>query len=280
MAKRVPTDTHMDHMIRTLLHVHTDYSHDSDASLRDVVAAARRERIDCVSITDHDDIRAALALRRGGEIRVIVGEEISTAQGHLIGLFLHEHIRPGLPATTTARLIHEQGGVVLAPHPYSTLCDSSLRRACELVAGQLDAVEVFNAQNPLPWQDGRAARFAARHGLPGYVGGDSHLRDWPMAPCYQIMPDFSDGASFLAALRQATFVRRRHPLGYLVRSAWGILSSKLIGRRPAAFGANCLPENRSGARQGRAAEGCVDGIAEAGDVCGAVVGDASEPDRM
>ncbi|MCG3125325.1 MAG: hypothetical protein CHACPFDD_00143 [Phycisphaerae bacterium] len=240
-------------MIRTLLHVHTDYSHDSDASLSDIVSAVKREGIDCVSITDHDDIRGALALQRGGEIRVIVGEEISTAEGHLIGLFLHEHIPPGLPASATARLIHDQGGVVLAPHPFSILCDSSLGRACESIAPQLDAVEIFNAQNPLPWQDWRAARFAERHGLTGYVGGDSHLRDWPLAPCYQIMPNFSDAASFLAALRQATFVCRRHPPGYLVRSALGILSSKLTGRRPAGFGANQLgdasPDSRTDSGQ-------------------------------
>ena len=77
-------------LIKTVFHIHTDYSDDSNLSCKALYAEARRANVDCVVITDHDSIEGAVRLREIAResLRVIIGEEISTTDGHLIGLFL------------------------------------------------------------------------------------------------------------------------------------------------------------------------------------------------
>ena len=148
--------------LKTVIHVHTHYSYDSDRSPEDLVRAARRAGVDCVAVTDHNEIAGALAARALGGVQIIVGEEITSADGHIIGLFLHERVPPGLSAEATAQRIHDQGGLVLAPHPFTILCDRSLGpHALARLRPWLDAVEVCNAQDFLPWENARARRYAA-----------------------------------------------------------------------------------------------------------------------
>ena len=80
---------------KTVLHVHTDYSPDSNCPPEELVALAKQQGVDCIAITDHDEIAGALAAQAVGGVRSIVGEEVSTADGHLIGLFLKECVPPG-----------------------------------------------------------------------------------------------------------------------------------------------------------------------------------------
>lgn len=238
--------------LKTVIHVHTDYSFDANASPREVVEAARRQSVDCVAITDHNTIAGALEAQRIGGVRVIVGEEISTSEGHVIGLFLTERIPPKLSAEHTARRIRAQGGLVFAPHPAAALCEDSLRwSTLERLRPWLDAVEVANAQNPFVWEDARARRFARRHGLPSYVGADTHVRGH-LAVAYQLVPDFAGPAEFLAGLRKAALVPGRFGVGYFAvmgaRHAWG-----LVSRRPVCgFGANMRAASRPEAGAGPA----------------------------
>jgi len=231
--------------LRVAIHLHTHYSYDSNQSPADILAAAERERIDVVAITDHDEIDGAceareLSERGGSRVRVIVGEEVSSRDGHLIGLFMQRRIEPGLSAEETIAAIREQGGVVLAPHPFSTLCDNSLRANAERVAPLIDAMEIHNAQNPLPWQDAAAARFARERGITPFVGCDGHIRG-QLAPAYQTMPAFRGSVEFLASLRQAklTFGRYgpRYFLGMIGRHVWDCV----FPRRLPGFGSK-LPD--------------------------------------
>ncbi len=68
-------------------------------------------------MTDHDTIEGALRLKELSDLPVIVGEEIMTAQGELIGLFLREPVPPGMSAVETVEAIRGQGGLVYLPHP-------------------------------------------------------------------------------------------------------------------------------------------------------------------
>ncbi len=219
--------------IKVVIHAHTHYSHDSNRSPAELIRDAEREGIDCIAITDHDLIVGALEARDlSGRVRVIVGEEISTADGHLLGLFLREQIEPGLPVETTIERIHAQGGLAIAPHPFCTLCEDSLMHNVDRVADLLDAVEVHNAQNPLPWQDARAALFARRCDLPAVAGADAHLAGY-RTPAYQLMPEFDDPASFLASLRRAQLVLGRFGARYTVqmglRHVWDLLMPVRLG---------------------------------------------------
>ena len=231
---------------KTLIHLHTDYSYDSNISVEVLADFIERENIGCVAVTDHDTIMGAERLAKTTGARVIVGEEVSTSEGHLIGLFLNEHVSPGMSALNTARAIHDQGGVVLVPHPFIRALSCGLGDTTWRIAPNIDAVEVCNAQNLFPRADRLARRFAEKTALPMYVGADSHDRT-SIAPCYQLMRGFGDPMDFLAALRDARRIPGRHPLRYFAATA-GRLARYCLGLSiNGGFGAN-LPSraDRSG----------------------------------
>ena len=134
-----------------------------------------------LAITDHERIDGA---RRAAELvsddlQVIVGEEIRSRDGDLLGLFLERAVPPGLSAAETAAAIREQDGIVGLPHPFDSFRSSGgskagqAEEALEELATLVDYVETHNARayrdaNPL------AAAFAARHGLPGVASSDAH----------------------------------------------------------------------------------------------------------
>ena len=164
--------------MRLDMHMHTEASRDSRVRLADFAAAAREAQLGAVCITDHDTIEGALRLRdMDTGLQVVVGEEITTADGELIGLFLERPIAPHQTAERSIRLIHEQGGLAYVPHPFSRNRLRHLRRrVLEAVASQLDIVEVFNAREVASSSNLRALDFARRHDLPGGVGSDAHRR--------------------------------------------------------------------------------------------------------
>ncbi len=227
--------------LKVAIHLHTHYSYDSNLSPTKLIDAARRAGIDCLAVTDHDVIDGALEAQTLGGARVIIGEEISSADGHLIGLFLKERVPPGLTGLETCAAIHAQGGLALAPHPFCILCENSLQKAVWRLVEHLDAVEVYNAQNPLPWEDARAARLARRTGLPAYVGMDAHLRWLPAT--YLRMDDFTDAQSFLHALPQAELFKARVGVRYYatmgLRHFWDMLFSRPL----AGFGKKVRPRS-------------------------------------
>src|SRR5437879_13366537 len=102
------------------MHTHSEYSPDSRTPLAEQVRAIRSARLDVVCATDHNTIEGALRLRELADgFRVIVGEEVSSRDGEIIGLFLEKAIPRDLSAEETIARIHDQGGLVSVPHPFS-----------------------------------------------------------------------------------------------------------------------------------------------------------------
>jgi predicted metal-dependent phosphoesterase TrpH len=226
--------------VKTLIHVHTDYSFDSDLTLGQLVGFLAEEDFGCVAVTDHDTIEGALRLRGMTDARVIVGEEISTREGHLIGLFLDEPIPPGLSARATALAIRAQGGLVLLPHPFVRFFGCGLREGAWQIADLVDAVEVNNAQNPWPSADRAARVFAEALDLPQYAGADSHTAA-SIAPCWQVLPAFDGPAGFLQALGTARLAPGRHPLSYFIATGWRVARYLTGLGLPSNFGAHAAP---------------------------------------
>jgi PHP domain-containing protein len=148
-------------MVRVDCHLHTVASGDAVLTLDELADRARRAGLDVVCITDHNVTSAAVAAtERDLGIRIVVGEEIRTPDGDLIGLFLTERIPYVLPVAEVVGRIRAQGGLVYAPHPFDPL-RSSLGRVLPglCAAGAVDIIEVFNAktaeqapnERPLPW---------------------------------------------------------------------------------------------------------------------------------
>ena len=188
-------------MLRVDLHSHTMLSGDSTTTPDELAEAVVTGGIDVLCITDHATIEGAQRLRDSLPCRVVVGEEVRTAAGELIGLFLSERVPPGLSAADTAAAIRGQGGLVYVPHPFdpvrSCLGEDVLRSLVE--AGLVDAVEVFNAKTSLSSLNDRARSFAESCGLPGGAGSDAHVPA-AIGSAYVDMDDFTDAPSFLTSL--------------------------------------------------------------------------------
>ncbi len=205
------------------LHVHTCYSDDSLTPLEAIIEACHRRGIDKVAITDHNCIAGALALREMAPDLIIVGEEIKTAAGEIMGLFLKEEIPKGLSPEETIARIREQGGLVCVPHPLDQLRRSALRRASLLaILDQVDMLEVFNSRTPLPWDNWRAEELARQRGLLRTAGSDAHTA-WEIGHAYVEMPPFDGEEEFLRSLAQGRIVGRLScPLAHLA-STWAKL---------------------------------------------------------
>ena len=198
--------------LRVDCHLHTAASGDAWTSLEQVAERARQERLDVVCITDHN-VTAAAAEAAGRDlgVRIVVGEEIRTSAGEVIGLFLTERIPYVLPLAEVVSRIRRQGGLVYVPHPFDQGRSSlgpALAGLCE--AGGADIIEVFNAKIEDQGPNERAAELAAQFALPGGAGSDAH--DQPgIGAAYLDMPDFDGPASFLAALADARVTGEYRP---------------------------------------------------------------------
>ena len=195
------------------LHCHTSASFDSLADPLRVVRAARARGITHLAITDHDRIDGARRARDAAlpGITVIVGEEVKTAGGDLVCLFLEAAIPPGLsPAETIARA-RAQGGLVGIPHPFDRYRGSVGKAEDEIraLAGLVDWVEAFNARVVFRQGNERAAELARTAGIPGVAVSDAHSIMEVGVAATRLEGNPSTPAGLLAALSTARIVPGR-----------------------------------------------------------------------
>ncbi len=190
--------------IRVDMHLHTCRSFDCLSDPAALIAAADARGIARLGITDHNEIAMALELKERYPERIIVGEEVKTAEGvDVIGLFIEKHIARGTPARRTCELIREQGGLVYVPHPYARGKGGG-GKILDVIADLVDAVEGFNARLHDPNLNTRAVEWARARGLPLGAGSDAHTPA-EVGRAYVELPAFEDNAdAFRAALHEAT----------------------------------------------------------------------------
>lgn len=167
--------------LRADLHSHSNYSRDSIIKPEALVDGCLRKGVDCIAVTDHNEIEGAFVIqklaeqRAPGGLKVIIGEEVKTSEGEIIGLFLKELVPRGMSPEDTVRAIHEQGGLAVIPHPYDIFRRSVLTdEAIERVKADVDAIEGFNCRNIMGKHDRRAQATAAAAGKPVTLGTDAH----------------------------------------------------------------------------------------------------------
>ena len=217
------------------LHSHTSASFDSLASPRSVVRAAASRGLTHLAITDHDRIDGALearevTAREGLSLTILVGQEIRTRQGDLIGVFLERPIRSGLDAVEAIEDVRAQGGLVGIPHPFDRFRNSLLGTGeVDELAPLVDWVETHNARIMVGNGNQRAAEWALEHELPGVAVSDAHSVLEIGVAYVAVDGDPSSPAGLLAALpnaalvtgRATVFVRAVTPIAKLVQRARG-----------------------------------------------------------
>jgi len=199
--------------IRLDMHTHCEYSPDSETPVAEQARAIKALGLDVVCATDHNTIEGALRLRELADgFRVIIGEEVSSREGELIGLFLEHPVPRDLSAEETIAAIHAQGGLVSVPHPFSHNRPAHLRReTLDRLWPQIDALEILNARELDAADNRKAAEFARERNIPGAVGSDAH-RVADLGRAWLACPDFSGPEDFLDAIRAGTV--HRPPSGW------------------------------------------------------------------
>ena len=189
------------------MHTHTEYSPDSRTPVKRQAAAIKAAGLDVVCATDHNTIEGALRLRELADgFRVVVGEEVSTRDGDMIGLFLEKAVPRDLSAEETIARIHDQGGLVSVPHPFSRNRLFHLRRAAlDRVWKDIDCIEIFNAREAFTQDNLRAAAFAREKNIPGAVGSDAH-RASEIGRAWVEVEEFKGREDFIAALREGSMI--------------------------------------------------------------------------
>ena len=205
-------------------HIHTRFSRDSILTEEKFIKTAIERGLTHVAITNHNNVEGAIAVRDKvaelgltDKLTVILGEEVSTADGEVVGVFLEKTIPRGLSAKETADEIHRQGGLVSIPHPFdpfrgSHIKEGPLRNLADL--GKIDMLEVFNCRVTFQRHNQEAAEFAQRYGIPGIAASDSHS-SFEVAMAFNAMPAFEQrrGAARSAAGERVARqpIQRVHP---------------------------------------------------------------------
>lgn len=178
-------------------------------TIEEVISKCLSTGISCIAVTDHGAIEGALLAQRQAPFKVIVGEEILTKEGEVLGLFLKQTIPNGLPLLETALKVKEQGGLLGVPHPFDPL--RGMFRAQDKLKNiltHLDLLEVFNSRSLIFNGSSKAKKFCLKYKLPGSAGSDAHSPG-EIGMSYVEMEDFNSPASFLASLSRGHIKGKR-----------------------------------------------------------------------
>lgn len=172
------------------LHIHTNLS-DGKPTVEEVVDFVHAKTdLAVIAITDHDTVEGGYEARRlvekkGYKFEVVIGEEVSALEGHILALYIKEKVPPGLSAKETVRKIHEQGGLAIAAHPFYHTRFKSPHYismdgvgAVTLIREKFDGVEIVNATPSLAAENLKAKYINRTILFKAELGdSDAHILD-------------------------------------------------------------------------------------------------------
>lgn len=162
-------------MLKVDLHTHSSASPDGGITAAQYRKLLDEEVLDFVAITDHDQVDFALEMAQELGARIIVGEEITTTDGEIVGLFLKKRVAPGQSPAQTVKAIHDQGGLVYIPHPFETVRKGIQLEPLNVIAKDVDIIEAHNGR-ALQNRSLQAAKWAVEHHVPVAASSDAHGR--------------------------------------------------------------------------------------------------------
>jgi hypothetical protein len=180
------------------LHIHTTGSRDASIEPQQLPAIVRERGLDGVAVTDHD----AFTRTASSEAIILPGSEVSTQQGHIIGLGISGPIERGRTADETITTIQHAGGIAVVPHPFDPIspCVNPIK-----LKSRPDAIEVINADALFFGLNTKYAKqMANRLGLPMVAGSDSHIPE-TVGDAYTLIDSASKNlGDILKAIREGS----------------------------------------------------------------------------
>lgn len=190
--------------MRVDLHLHSNYSHDGQSTLEELIQRCAEVGLDRIALTDHNTVEGAQALAELVPDLAIIGEEAKTREGEVIGLFITRRLPPYLRPEEVMDLVHEMGGLTYIPHPLDRhRANFRLERIVDL-ADRIDIIETYNAWCE-PAENQAAGRLATELGKVAATGSDAHAAQ-ELGRSWMEMDDYTTPLDFLEKLRSARHV--------------------------------------------------------------------------
>ncbi|AKG92432.1 putative metal-dependent phosphoesterases {PHP family} [Geoglobus ahangari] len=162
----------MEELFKIDFHVHTIYSGDSIITPKLLVKASLKSGLNGVAITDHNTTKGIQKVKdflKNADLTIIDGIEIQTRVGDIIGLFINEELSSIDPYEVCDK-IHEQGGLVILPHPFRK---RGLQNLSNELLKKIDLIEVLNARSSKE-SNQRALIFSRSSNIMPIAGSDAH----------------------------------------------------------------------------------------------------------
>lgn len=157
------------------MHIHSKYSSDGILDVDEIIKTAIKRGLNGIAITDHNTIKGGMEAKKykNTDLEIIVGSEIMTEKGEIIGLFLTEEITSN-DLIDVVQAIKDQDGIIILPHPFDE------RRGSSFFPGEedekfFDGIEVFNSRCIFQKYNENAIGFAKKHKLAITAGSDAHF---------------------------------------------------------------------------------------------------------
>ncbi|MGP3667216.1 MAG: CehA/McbA family metallohydrolase [Candidatus Bathyarchaeota archaeon] len=157
-------------------HIHTIFSGDSLITVKDALYISKIKGLDCICVTDHDIVKVTEKFNRESsknDVIIIPGIEVTTEEGHLVGLGVTRPVKTKLSAAETAEKIREAGGLVVIPHPENPFKHSLKLNKDILSEVKPNAIEALTIVQTLLKPN--LNKLIKTFNIPLIAGSDSHI---------------------------------------------------------------------------------------------------------
>lgn len=212
------------------LHTHSIASPDGGLGAGHYRKAFDDGLLDYIAITDHNRIDYALLMRQEFGDRIIVGEEIMTERGEVIGLFLSEPIPPQLSLAATIAKIKEQNGLIYIPHPFETVRKGLHPADLEEVEELIDIIEVCNGRAFAQNRAAQAVVWSKLNNTASAASSDAHGFKG-LGKTYTRIAEAPNRNNLIEQLHAGTPITDRPGLRALIYPKYHRLRKKLGGKK-------------------------------------------------
>lgn len=214
--------------MKMCLHIHSEYSHDSDVPVKDLIHTAKLLGYDIISITDHNTSKGSMeALQYADEqISIIPGAEFSTQYGHILAYFIDEAIEKDTPKLDAKRFdfyklvenVKKENGILILAHPFNSKLKDNME-----VLNYIDGVERYNSRLDSFFYKTKSNKFVKsllnREGYIYLGGPDAHsLKE--LTHCYTVTDDFTlEAEAFKRTLQNNSVIYYKNSINYTIAKA-------------------------------------------------------------